>query len=384
MACQGMKIQTAADTVLLSGLVGTEKYTLARANVHMSTEPSCFSYLTFEVDSLRIILAASRDSTHSRLHSCGRSIRAADGRHRNARADRDSELFRANRAHLQGLLAELRERLADVRRGGGDRAIARHRQQGKLPVRERVDRLLDPGSPWLELSALAAWGMYKGEAPSAGLVTGIGRVSGREVMVVANDATVKGGTYFPDHGQEAPARSADRDREPPAVRLPGGFGRSLPPAPGRGVPRPRPFRSHLLQPGADVGRADRADGRGDGFVHGRRRLRARDVRRDGHRARHRHDLPRRAAAGEGRHGRRSHRRRAGRRRRAHPIVRRRRLLGRRRRARAAAGADHRLDAEHDQAARARRHLARRPPLRSLGALRRRQRRSSGCPTTCAR
>jgi 3-methylcrotonyl-CoA carboxylase beta subunit len=113
------------------------------------------------------------------------------------RVQTDSELFRANRAHLEGLVGELRERLAEARRGGGERAMARHRQQGKLPVRERVDRLLDPGSPWLELSALAAWGMYKGEAPSAGLVTGIGRVSGREVMVVANDATVKGGTYFP-------------------------------------------------------------------------------------------------------------------------------------------------------------------------------------------
>jgi acetyl-CoA carboxylase carboxyltransferase component len=113
------------------------------------------------------------------------------------RVHTDAELFRANRAHLEGLVAEFRERLAEARRGGGDRAVARHRQQGKLTARERVDRLLDPGSPWLELSALAAWGMYRGEAPAAGLVTGIGRVSGREVMVVANDATVKGGTYFP-------------------------------------------------------------------------------------------------------------------------------------------------------------------------------------------
>lgn len=109
----------------------------------------------------------------------------------------DSDLYRANRSHIEALVAQLRERQAEVQRGGGERAMARHRDHGKLPVRERVDRLLDPGSPWLELSALAAWGMFKGEAPSAGLVTGIGRVSGREVMVVANDATVKGGTYFP-------------------------------------------------------------------------------------------------------------------------------------------------------------------------------------------
>jgi acetyl-CoA carboxylase carboxyltransferase component len=108
-----------------------------------------------------------------------------------------SDLFRSNRAHLERLVAEFRERLAEVRRGGGEKAIERHRQQGKLPVRERVERLLDPGSPFLELSALAGWGMYGGDAPAAGLVTGVGRVSGREVMVVANDATVKGGTYYP-------------------------------------------------------------------------------------------------------------------------------------------------------------------------------------------
>ncbi len=109
----------------------------------------------------------------------------------------DSDLFSGNRARMERLVAEFRERLADVRRGGGEKAIERHRQQGKLPVRERVERLLDPGSPFLELSALAAWEMYGGDAPAAGLVTGIGRVSGREVVVVANDATVKGGTYYP-------------------------------------------------------------------------------------------------------------------------------------------------------------------------------------------
>jgi 3-methylcrotonyl-CoA carboxylase beta subunit/propionyl-CoA carboxylase len=83
------------------------------------------------------------------------------------------------------------------RQGGGPRYLERHRQQGKLPVRDRIDQLLDPGSPFLELSALAAWGVYDNEAPGAGIVTGIGRVSGREVVIVANDATVKGGTYYP-------------------------------------------------------------------------------------------------------------------------------------------------------------------------------------------
>ncbi|HXH25661.1 MAG TPA: carboxyl transferase domain-containing protein [Vicinamibacterales bacterium] len=98
---------------------------------------------------------------------------------------------------MSQLVAELRERLARVRLGGGERPLQRHREQGKLPVRERLERLLDPGSPFLELSPLAAWDMYDNEAPAAGLVTGVGRVSGREVLVVANDATVKGGTYYP-------------------------------------------------------------------------------------------------------------------------------------------------------------------------------------------
>jgi len=109
----------------------------------------------------------------------------------------DSPDYVANRTSMTALVAELRERLERAREGGGARYLQRHREQGKLPVRERVDRLLDEGSPFLELSALAAWGMYGNEAPGAGLVTGIGRVSGREVVVVANDATVKGGTYYP-------------------------------------------------------------------------------------------------------------------------------------------------------------------------------------------
>jgi 3-methylcrotonyl-CoA carboxylase beta subunit len=105
--------------------------------------------------------------------------------------------FLENKAHMDGLEADLKARLQAARQGGGDDALKRHREQGKLPVRERIDRLLDPGSPFLEIGALAAHGLYEGAAPAAGIVTGIGRVRGREVMVVANDATVKGGTYFP-------------------------------------------------------------------------------------------------------------------------------------------------------------------------------------------
>jgi len=111
--------------------------------------------------------------------------------------DPRAEQFRANHSRLTALVAELRERVAHVKRGGGDRAMQRQRDQGKLPVRERIDTLLDRGSPFLELSPLAAWDLYDNDAPAAGVVTGIGRVSGREVLIVANDATVKGGTYYP-------------------------------------------------------------------------------------------------------------------------------------------------------------------------------------------
>ncbi len=109
----------------------------------------------------------------------------------------NSPEFIANAEHQRALAMELRQRLELVRQGGGPKYRARHEEQGKLFVRERIERLLDPGSPFLELSALAADGLYGGEAPGAGIVTGIGRISGREVLIVANDATVKGGTYFP-------------------------------------------------------------------------------------------------------------------------------------------------------------------------------------------
>ncbi|MBA2955158.1 methylcrotonoyl-CoA carboxylase [Nocardioides sp. MAH-18] len=98
---------------------------------------------------------------------------------------------------MRELVDELRARLATARQGGSEAARQKHTDRGKLLVRDRVDRLLDPGSPFLELSPLAAYEMYGGGVPSAGVVTGIGRVAGREVVVVANDATVKGGTYYP-------------------------------------------------------------------------------------------------------------------------------------------------------------------------------------------
>src|SRR5512142_17217 len=111
--------------------------------------------------------------------------------------DRDAEEFARRRERMQELVAELRERSAQVARGGGEQAMERHRSRGKLPARERIDRLVDPGTAFLELNALAAWDLYDGDAPSAGIVTGIGVVEGRECVIVANDATVKGGSYFP-------------------------------------------------------------------------------------------------------------------------------------------------------------------------------------------
>jgi acetyl-CoA carboxylase carboxyltransferase component len=108
-----------------------------------------------------------------------------------------SDDFTRREQQLQALVDELRERSARVAAGGGERSIERHRSRGKLLARERIDRLVDPGTAFLELNALAAWEIYDGDAPSAGIVTGIGVVEGRECVIVANDATVKGGSYFP-------------------------------------------------------------------------------------------------------------------------------------------------------------------------------------------
>jgi 3-methylcrotonyl-CoA carboxylase beta subunit len=112
-------------------------------------------------------------------------------------ADPSSEEFHRNREHHLGLVADLRDTLAATARGGSDRARERHLSRGKLLPRDRVEALLDPGTPFLEIAPQAAHGMYDGDAPGAGIITGVGRVSGVECVVVANDATVKGGTYYP-------------------------------------------------------------------------------------------------------------------------------------------------------------------------------------------
>ena len=112
------------------------------------------------------------------------------------RIEQTDEVAR-RRERVEALVEELRERTAAVAAGGGERAVERHHSRGKLLARERIDRLVDPGTAFLELNALAAWDVYDNGAPSAGIVTGIGVIEGRECVIVANDATVKGGSYFP-------------------------------------------------------------------------------------------------------------------------------------------------------------------------------------------
>ena len=109
----------------------------------------------------------------------------------------DSPAFRDNAVHMRALVDDLREKVGVISRGGSDRARDKHLARGKLLPRERVERLLDPGTPFLELSQFAAYDVYPEEVHAAGLITGIGRVAGREVMVICNDPTVKGGSYFP-------------------------------------------------------------------------------------------------------------------------------------------------------------------------------------------
>src|SRR5580700_3055801 len=113
------------------------------------------------------------------------------------RLDRQSEPFETNARRMERLVAELRERLIAVRAGGGTEAVEKHRRRKKLTARERVERLIDPGSDFLEFSPLAAFDMYSNGSPAAGIITGVGVVESQHCVIVANDATVKGGTYYP-------------------------------------------------------------------------------------------------------------------------------------------------------------------------------------------
>ena len=143
--------------------------------------------------------------------------------------DARSPAFRDNAARMRELVADLRARVAEATQGGGERARERHIARGKLLARERMRLLCDPGAPFLELSQLAAHGMYDGAAPGAGIVTGIGRIEGRECVIVANDATVKGGTYFPmTVKKHLRAQEIARDNRLPCLYLVDSGGAFLP------------------------------------------------------------------------------------------------------------------------------------------------------------
>src|SRR5438477_1432569 len=143
--------------------------------------------------------------------------------------DRRSEGLRANDRAMRAFVAELKDKSAAIASGGDEPSRQRHLSRGKLLARERIRVLLDPGSPFLELSAFAAYEMYDGAVPAAGIVTGIGRIAGRECVVVANDATVKGGTYFPmTVKKHLRAQEIARDTRLPCIYLVDSGGANLP------------------------------------------------------------------------------------------------------------------------------------------------------------
>lgn len=140
-----------------------------------------------------------------------------------------SPAFKANAVAMAGLVQELKERMATAALGGDERSRKRHTERGKLLPRERVERLIDPGSPFLELSPLAAFGMYDGDIHAAGIITGIGRVSGRECVIVCNDATIKGGTYYPvTVKKHLRAQEIGRENRLPCIYLVDSGGANLP------------------------------------------------------------------------------------------------------------------------------------------------------------
>ena len=137
--------------------------------------------------------------------------------------------FRANAEVMSSLVGDLREKVLKIKQGGGQKACAKHTERGKLLPRERIRQLLDVGSPFLEFSQLAAWGMYGAEIPAAGIITGIGRVSGVECVIVTNDATVKGGTYFPlTVKKHLRAQEISRENHLPCIYLVDSGGANLP------------------------------------------------------------------------------------------------------------------------------------------------------------
>ena len=147
--------------------------------------------------------------------------------------DCESDEYRQNAEANVALAEDLRALSEQVLTGGSARSRERHLKRGKLLPRDRINTLIDDDSPFLELGQLAAWQVYGDDVPAAGIITGIGKVQGIDCMIVANDATVKGGTYYPLTVKKHPG---SRRPESPAVHLPGRFGWCVSAAPGRGVP----------------------------------------------------------------------------------------------------------------------------------------------------
>ena len=146
-----------------------------------------------------------------------------------SKLDLDSAEAKARAAHNRALAEELRAKVAQAALGGSEKSRERHTARGKLLPRERVERLLDPGSPFLEIGQLAANGVYDEDIPGAGMIAGIGRVSGRQCMIVANDATVKGGTYYPlTVKKHLRAQEIARENQLPCLYLVDSGGANLP------------------------------------------------------------------------------------------------------------------------------------------------------------
>jgi 3-methylcrotonyl-CoA carboxylase beta subunit len=214
---------------------------------------------------------------------------------------------------MRNTVADLRLQVEKAALGGGAVARERHTARGKLLPRDRVAQLLDPGTPFLEIGQLAAHGMYDGEAPAAGVITGIGRIQGVDCMVVANDATVKGGTYYPmTVKKHLRAQEVAQQNHLPCIYLVDSGGAFLP-RQDEVFPDREHFGRIFYNQANMSALGHRAGGGGDGLLHGGWRLRAGHERRDRHRAQPGHHLPWWPAAREGRHRRSGERRRPGRR-----------------------------------------------------------------------
>ena len=245
------------------------------------------------------------------------------------RVQTSSAEFQSNRARMGTLVAELDERLAAAQVGGGPKARQRHREQGKLPVRERIERLIDAQSAFFELSPprrVRDVRQRRASSRPSHRHRPRGRARGHGDCERCDRERRH---LLPDHPQEALARAIGGARQSAPVCVSGRLGRRVLADAGRGLSGSGPFWPDLLQSGAHVGGTTSTDRRRDGLVHGRRRVCARDGGRDRDRQGYRHDLPGRPTARQSRDGRRRHRGGTGRRRCAYPVLRRRRLLRRR-------------------------------------------------------